>query len=1024
MEFVSQIEKRASEAPQYEAFNRASLHGIKDAVAKLLELIGRDGVFREYTRHDISHINRLLEMLDWIVPPTTLSRLSVADCLMTTLAVYFHDLGMLVTRDEFDRRGESGFPEFKEKVLFAGPEGKDYENKVRKLPPEEAERFLYQEFVRTNHAERVRAWIVGKTATHLGVAARVVEELNTLLNAFDEKFRKDLGLVCESHHRQDLDNLEKYKCSQPYGASSQETANLQYCSILLRTADLLHVTRDRTPSISFRLINPTDPKSVEEWHKQMAVVTVRPKPGLDKDGNIDPAAVMDTVEVHGYFTEPEGFFALTSYLNYARTELRRSRECVETARKKKGSTYEFPWREIDDSNCEAAGFIEKQFEFTLDQARILDLLTGHTLYNDTTVVLRELVQNSLDAIRLQWEEFQGDISAGEVTIAWDSAERVITIVDNGTGMTQDVVDRHFLTVGSSLYQDDQFKKRHPHFSSISRFGIGVLSTFMVSDEIEVTTSHPDDDRARVLSLRSLHGKYLIRLLEKDSQDLPPHIRSHGTQIKLKVRSSAELGDLRGVLQRWILFPRCRVSVVIDGSPPVSIGFSEPREAVRQELIDRGWLNQAGPSTPAKDGEIKVEQRSRNGVTLAYALRWSAFFREWSFVELYEQGAGQSSLIGSCIEGVRVEFGSPGYDGWFLIAISNSVGPAAPKTNVARSGIEDTPERRSLIRTVYDLYCEHVKDEFRALQAERSFSLTWPLEESAYLLGRLVATKGESVDAIDDGLLSLAFRDVPSIPLEVNGARIGVSPSELSEASCFWTVDSAFFSSAEALVKEVSAPVSISTLAQSLGSALSLPEGPFTSVAYDAVGARGMAFQGREVDRIVVHREQRRVDLRWTNVGEERTWVSADPDAGKARQFVRGVCETGARHLRNQGGRDIYIAERHLQCDGLAGEVAIRSMRSTFVLPASEYARYLLRLLAEINSGAGTVVVGRYAIALRALSIEGSISDPLEFVRREKVRIERETPFGINDVEPDAELLDVLGATAFRVFDPRDWTRIR
>jgi hypothetical protein len=68
-------------------------------------------------------------------------------------------------------------------------------------------------------------------------------------------------LVCESHHLDDLNDLEKYRVSQPYRDSNAETANLQYAAILLRVADLLHITSDRTPSICFRVINPTDPVS-------------------------------------------------------------------------------------------------------------------------------------------------------------------------------------------------------------------------------------------------------------------------------------------------------------------------------------------------------------------------------------------------------------------------------------------------------------------------------------------------------------------------------------------------------------------------------------------------------------------------------------------------------------------------------------------------------------------------------------------------------------------------------------------
>lgn len=271
MELTTRIEPRASDAGKLEAFSYVNLYGIKEGVAKPLEFIGKDRIFDEYTRRDISHINKLSEIMEWIIPATAVSKLTMADCLMLTLAVYFHDLGMVVTPEEYERRHESSFPEFK-KTVFEGDQGKDYHEKVAKMRKGEAERFLYQEFVRQHHAERIRQWISGKSKGDLGIADRVISEVGQLLKGLDDRFRKDLGLICESHHLDDLDDLAKYKVLQPYGSRPQETVNLQYCAIVLRTADVLHVTKDRAPSISFRMINPSDPKSIEEWRKQMSTL--------------------------------------------------------------------------------------------------------------------------------------------------------------------------------------------------------------------------------------------------------------------------------------------------------------------------------------------------------------------------------------------------------------------------------------------------------------------------------------------------------------------------------------------------------------------------------------------------------------------------------------------------------------------------------------------------------------------------------------------------------------------------------
>jgi molecular chaperone HtpG len=1028
MALHSLIENKAGEAPSLPAFSNFSIHAVKELVTRLLELIGKDGIFNEYTRHDITHVDRLLGFVDWLVPSTTLPRLTVADCLLTTLAVYFHDLGMVVTRAEFDQREKSDFPKFRDKVLSAtGIEG-DYRDKIRRMPAEEADRFLYQEFVRENHAERVKNWIVGKPASNLGISDRLVTELNGVLEGLGGKFRKDLGLVCESHHRDDLNDLEKYRTSRPYGSDAQEEANLQYSAILLRTADLMHVTRDRAPSISFRIINPTDPRSIQEWHKQMPVVTVRPKPGTDKEGDVDPSAQMDTIEVHGDFTEPEGFFALTAYLNYARKELRRSYDLVQLAKKKKGSVYEFFWKDIDDSNCEAQGFVDKQFEFTLDQAKILDLLTGHTLYNDTTVVIRELAQNSLDAIRLQWEDEPGNITQGEVRIRWNGADRVLSISDNGTGMSQRVIDNHFLKVGSSLYQDDEFRKEHPHFSAISRFGIGVLSAFMISDEIEVTTCNPEDDQARTLSLRSLHGKYLVRLIEKHSSELPREILPHGTYIKVRVRPSAKLTNLLAIARRWIVFPKCKVIVASDGDEPVDIGFSEPKEALRYELTRLGLLKGKDRTGPPQDGDVKIEQRNHAGVTLAYAVEWSAYFREWQFLKAFDQREMQKTppLIGTCVEGVRVGFYSPGYEGIYLpLAISNSVGPNAPKTNVARSGLEITTERRAMLENIYRLYCEHIVGEIEAMYKERTLSLTWALEEAEWLLVPLFAPEYRPTgreNAIDREALQEALSCIPAIALEHDGIREALSPKALSSHAACWTIDSAFFTSAEALIREVPAALAISKLAESLGpERLKLPKEPYISVGQRQRSIlRDLAFAAREVDRIVIDRDQRRVDLRWRKIGTIPTWRSTLPRSFEVGQLV-------SRVLQEPGGRfrrptNVYVTTETIDVTGLAGEIAVISMERVFIIPGSPYSQCVLDMLLQLETSPTPAKIARYITLLAALSNDDKIPDPAEFLRRQFARVSGHFPLGYVDENDNAPLLGVLSSTRFKVFDPRAWSR--
>jgi len=64
----TEAEKRAQEAEKLPAFSGIKLLYVKQQVDELLGLIGRNGIFDEYTKHDISHIDEMLKILDWLIP--------------------------------------------------------------------------------------------------------------------------------------------------------------------------------------------------------------------------------------------------------------------------------------------------------------------------------------------------------------------------------------------------------------------------------------------------------------------------------------------------------------------------------------------------------------------------------------------------------------------------------------------------------------------------------------------------------------------------------------------------------------------------------------------------------------------------------------------------------------------------------------------------------------------------------------------------------------------------------------------
>ena len=120
-ELYTLAEKKAAEAENLGAFQGIKLIYIRNQVENMLALIGQGGFFDQYTRHDISHIDGMLKIVEWIIPDNTKEHMSKADWLMLVLAIYFHDLGMLVTTKEFENREkDSAFVEYRRQALEIG----------------------------------------------------------------------------------------------------------------------------------------------------------------------------------------------------------------------------------------------------------------------------------------------------------------------------------------------------------------------------------------------------------------------------------------------------------------------------------------------------------------------------------------------------------------------------------------------------------------------------------------------------------------------------------------------------------------------------------------------------------------------------------------------------------------------------------------------------------------------------------------------------------------------------------------
>ncbi|REA60670.1 ATP-binding protein [Dyadobacter luteus] len=931
---TSKAERLAEKAENLSSFSGLKLLHVKKQISLILGQIGKNGIFDEYTKHDISHIDFMLDSLEWIIPLETQEKLTSANWLMITLSIYFHDLGMLVTKEEFKERKKSSFTSFKQSIID-GNYGLDYKDKIISLDgPERQDRFIYQEFVRKTHAERIKYWILDEFDPNFQNNTQVVSEIKKLISNIDYMFRRDLALICESHHLSDLDDFDKYKPNQQYGPTSDEVVNLHYSALILRTADLLHITSDRTPSIEYNLINPTDPISQEEWAKQKAIKAIRPQVKKNSEGILDNSIPKDTLEIIALFQEEKGFFGLVSYINYANKQLKDNYKYNEAANKSFGNQYDYPWRNIDDSNIETKDFEKRQFEFVLDQTKILDLLVGHTLYNDSTVVLRELIQNGIDASKLKRHEL--DLNKREyeylpeIKIKWQENTRELSFLDNGTGMTLDIIQNHLLKVGSSRYQDESFKKKYPNFSAISRFGIGLLTCFLIADDIDILTKSCDSDKAILLKIKKIHGKYLLKYLSPDK--IPDELKKHGTEIKLHVRADVDLSNIEEEIKKWILIPKCKLSLEVSDKI-ISIGYESPGDILKSHLKENGFN--------VDEKHIRVKEIEKDGVTLAFALRYIEHWKEWDFLEYTNTERHNLHPIGTCIEGIRVDFNTPGFRGRNLYALVNTSGKNAPKTNVARSNIELTPERESLLFSIYQLYLEHISGELQNLR-NIGFSITWAANEANWMLNSFIRnirySNNRDVKIEDFNTFERALSKVKFVLIEKNTNREVISVNELKELNHFWSIDCASYSSADSLIKEVK---SSNTSALSLLNTIFENEDSNTEhIDYLLCNQQSdkiidnIITENFQVDTIKLIPEQRRLDLRWSLI-KEKIWEEIIP-----------------LEEEYNGGRNNYnrclVQLRDIEIDKSISQIAINSSNALFILRNSELNTYLVKLINELS----------------------------------------------------------------------------
>jgi hypothetical protein len=118
----------------------------------------------------------------------------------------------------------------------------------------------------------------------------------------------------------------------------------------------------------------------------------------------------------------------------------------------------------------------------MDVPAAITLLAGKHVYNDDSVVVRELLQNAIDAIKLR--QSQDAVFLPEVNLEYNSIEKWISVSDNGIGMTLDEIEGALLNSCTSGFR----RVKNPE-DMLARYGVGFLTTLSTGSNVLVYTRH-------------------------------------------------------------------------------------------------------------------------------------------------------------------------------------------------------------------------------------------------------------------------------------------------------------------------------------------------------------------------------------------------------------------------------------------------------------------------------------------------------------------------------------------------------
>lgn len=502
---------------------------LREKVGVLVSQITKD--VPGLTVHDLTHLDALWETASLVAGKNL--KINRAEAYVLGAAVLLHDAGMCLAAYPNGLTDLRRTVEWRDTVtsLLQQTEGTVVSEEALVNPPDTILKIVVGEVLRLLHAQRAKELPFLEWKDSKGRSEPLIEDIN--LRTF---YGPLIGKIAYSHHVSvaQLEALLGNRLGAYPDFPSEWTVDPITLACLLRCADAAHIDERRAPRFLNTLIRPSG-KSAEHWIFQGKLAKAR----LETDALVytsGPEFELDDAEswwlcfdtIAMIDGELNGVDVLLENLGRGRFAAKRARaaespEALAKYVRTKG------WTPVDTKLRVS------------DVPRLVRLFGGAHLYgNDLRIPVRELVQNSSDAIRAKrlLEGLGESYGTVVMRIKKEPDGYWLEVEDDGLGMSERTMTGSLLDFGRSFWTSDAIKLEFPGLvakgmAATGRFGVGFFSVFMLGDVVRVTSNRYDAalEAAKNLEFRSgLEARPILRNTVP-SERLP----GGGTRVSVRLR---------------------------------------------------------------------------------------------------------------------------------------------------------------------------------------------------------------------------------------------------------------------------------------------------------------------------------------------------------------------------------------------------------------------------------------------------------------------------------------------------------